>query len=191
MRLPVAVFPILLAASAASAEPQVTGFKNEYLDDFNTTSKQLIQLAEAVPDAKYGWRPGDGVRSVSEVYVHIAAGNFLLLGVTGVKPPADYFLPTGATGKDAVQAVLAQMQKLEKTVTKKDDVVKMLKASLDSVRDHFSSATAADLDQPVEFFGQKTTVRRIYLRIIAHVNEHYGQSIAYARVNGIKPPWSN
>jgi uncharacterized damage-inducible protein DinB len=191
MRLPVAVFPILLAASAASAEPQVTGFKNEYLDDFNTTSKQLIQLAEAVPDAKYGWRPGDGVRSVSEVYVHIAAGNFLLLGVTGVKPPADYFLPTGATGKDAVQAVLAQMQKLEKTVTKKDDVVKMLKASLDSVRDHFSSANAADLDQPVEFFGQKTTVRRIYIRIIAHVNEHYGQSIAYARMNGIKPPWSN
>jgi len=191
MRLPVAVFPILLAASASSAQPQVTGFKNEYLDDFNTTSKQLLQLAEAVPDAKYGWRPGDGVRSVSEVYVHIAAGNFLLLGVTGVKPPADYFLPTGTTGKDAVQAVLAQMQKLEKTITKKDDVVKMLKASLDSVRDHFSSATAADLDQPVEFFGQKTTARRIYLRIIAHVNEHYGQSIAYARVNGIKPPWSN
>jgi uncharacterized damage-inducible protein DinB len=190
MRLPVAVFPILLAASASAQQP-VTGFKNEYLDDFNTTSKQLLQLAEVVPEAKYTWRPGDGVRSVSEVYVHIAAGNFLLLGVTGVKPPADYFLPTGTTGKDAVQAVLAQMQKLEKTIAKKDDVVKMLKASLDSVRDHFSSAAAADLDQPVEFFGQKTTVRRIYLRIIAHVNEHYGQSIAYARVNGIKPPWSN
>jgi uncharacterized damage-inducible protein DinB len=190
MRLSAAFFPLILAASAASAQP-VAGFKNEILDDYNITSKQLVQLAEAVPDSKYGWRPADGVRSVSEVYVHLAAGNFLLLGVTGVKPPADYFLLAGATGKDAVQAVLAQMQKLEKTVTKKDDVVKMLKASLDSVRDHFSSATAADLDQPVEFFGQKTTVRRIYLRIIAHVNEHYGQSIAYARVNGIKPPWSN
>jgi uncharacterized damage-inducible protein DinB len=182
---------VLLAASVAFAQQQVAGFKNEYLDDYNLTSKQLVQLAEAVPDAKYGWRPEDGVRSVSEVYVHLAAGNYLLLGVTGVTPPADYFLPTGSTGKDVIQAVLAQMQKLEKAVTKKDDVVKMLKASLDSVRDHFSSATAADLDKPVEFFGQKTTVRRIYMRIIAHVNEHYGQSIAYARVNGIKPPWSN
>lgn len=191
MRLSVAVFPLILAAASAAFAQPVAGFKNEYLDDYNLTSKQLVQLAEAVPDAKYAWRPGDGVRSVSEVYVHLAAGNFLLLGVTGAKPPADFFLPAGPTDKDVIQAVLAQMQKLEKTVTKKDDVVKMLKASLDSVRDHFSSATAADLDQPVEFFGQKTTVRRIYLRIIAHVNEHYGQSIAYARVNGIKPPWSN
>jgi hypothetical protein len=46
------------------------------------------------------------------------------------------------------------------------------------------------LDQPADFFGERTTVRRIYLRIFAHVNEHYGQSVAYARVNGIVPPWS-
>src|SRR5437773_2376861 len=130
MRLSSIVFPLLLAASAASAQ-QVAGFKNEYLADYNITSKQLVQLAEAVPDAKFAWRPGDGVRSVSEVYVHLAAANFLLLSLTGVKPPADYFPPTASTGREALHALFGQMQKLEKTVASKDDVVKMLKASLD------------------------------------------------------------
>jgi uncharacterized damage-inducible protein DinB len=145
-----------------------------------------------MPANKYSWRPGAGVRSVSEVYVHIANGNFLLLSLTGVKPPAEYFpnLPTDAKGKPDTQAVFKRMGDLEKTVTDKDAVTRMLKSSLDEVRNRFSQLTATDLDQPADFFGEKTTVRRIYLRIFAHVNEHYGQSVAYARVNGLVPPWS-
>jgi hypothetical protein len=129
---------------------------------------------------------------VSEVYVHIANGNFLLLSLTGVKLPAEYFpnLPTGAKGKPDTQAVFKRMGELEKTVTDKDAVTRMLKSSLDEVRNRFSQLTAAELERPADFFGEKTTVRRIYLRIFAHVNEHYGQSVAYARVNGIVPPWS-
>jgi uncharacterized damage-inducible protein DinB len=189
MRLSPVIFPLLLAASAASAQ-QAAGFKNEYIEDYNITARHLLQLAEAIPDAKYAWRPGEGVRSTSEVFVHIATGNFLLLSLTGVKQPAEYFPSTGPAVKDTLQAIFAQMQRLEKTVTSKDQVVKMLRFSLDSVRDHFSSASPGDLDKPVDFFGEKSTVRRVYMRIIAHVNEHYGQSIAYARINGIAPPWS-
>jgi uncharacterized damage-inducible protein DinB len=183
------ILPFLLAATAASAQ-QAAGFKSEYIEDYNITARHLLQLAEAIPDAKYAWRPGEGVRSTSEVFVHIAAGNFLLLGLTGVKRPAEYFPSTGPADKDTLPAIFAQMQKLEKTVTSKDQVVKMLRSSLDSVRDHFSSASPEDLDKPADFFGEKSTIRRIYMRIIAHVNEHYGQSIAYARMNGIAPPWS-
>jgi hypothetical protein len=29
----------------------------------------------------------------------------------------------------------------------------------------------------------------IYLRIIIHANEHMGQLVAYARIDGIVPPW--
>jgi uncharacterized damage-inducible protein DinB len=150
----------------------------------------LDQLSQAIPANKYAWRPGAGVRSASEVYVHIANGNFLLLSLTGVKLPAEYFpnLPTGAKGKPATQAVFKRMGELEKTVTDEDAVTRILKSSLDEVRNRFSQLTAAELDRPTDFFGDKTTVRRIYLRIFAHVNEHYGQSIAYARVNGIVPP---
>ena len=130
---------------------------------------------------------------MSEVYAHIANGNFLLLSLTGLKFPAEYFpnLPTDAKGKPDTQAAFKRMGDLEKTVTDKDAVTRMLKSSLDEARNRFSQLTAADLDRPADFFGEKTTVRRIYLRIFAHVNEHYGQSVAYARVNGIVPPWSH
>jgi hypothetical protein len=168
------------------------GLKAEYLDDFAVTCKHLDQLSHAMPADRYSWRPGPGVRSVSEVYVHIASGNFLLLSLTGVKLPPEYFpsVTAGAKGEPDTQAVFKRMGELEKTVTQKEAVAKMLKSSLDEVQSRFSQLTPAELDRPADFFGENTTVRGIYLRIFAHVNEHYGQSVAYARVNGIVPPWS-
>ena len=168
---------------------EVRGFKNEYLDDFAVTRRQLVQLAHAIPLDKFGWRPAKDVRSIGEVYTHIAAGNYLLLSFTGVKPPLEFYEEAAATGKDPMALVRRNLQ-LEKSVTAKGQVVRMLEASLDAVRDHFSQASDPDLEKPADFFGEKTTVRRIYLRILAHVNEHMGQSIAYARMNGIVPPWS-
>jgi uncharacterized damage-inducible protein DinB len=182
---------LALTATAALAQ-EATGFKAEYLKEFDQTSKNLLQLADAMPADKYGWRPGPGVRSVSEVYVHIATANFLLLGVTGVKLPAEYYpdIKPTAKGEPDYKAIFARTRELEKTVTNKDQVIKMLKESIDAVRDQLTSATQADLDKPEMFFDQKTTVRGLYLRLLAHLNEHYGQSIAYARINGVVPPWS-
>jgi len=184
---------LLLIPSLTAAQGEKSGsLKTEYLDDFAVTCKHLDQLSQAMPADKYSWRPGPGVRSVSEVYVHIASGNFLLLSLTGMKLPAEYFpnVTTDAKGKPDTQAVFKRMGELEKTVTEKDVVTRMLKSSLDEVRNRFSQLTPAELDRPADFFGEKTTVRGVYLRIFAHVNEHYGQSVAYARVNGVVPPWS-
>ena len=182
---------VALTATVALAQ-EATGFKAEYLKEFDQTSKNLLQLADAMPADKYGWRPGPGVRSVSEVYVHLATANYLLLALTGNKLPAEYYpdIKPTAKGEPDLHAIFARTGELEKTVTNKDQVIQMLRASIDAVRDQFSKATQADLEKPTEFFGQKTTVRGIYLRLLAHLNEHYGQSIAYARVNGIVPPWS-
>jgi len=187
-----ALFLLLAVLLSAAQGQNASSLKTEYLGDFAETCKHLDQLSQATPANKYAWRPAAGVRSVSEVYVHIANGNFLLLSLTGVKLPSEYFpnLPVDAKGKPDMQAVFKRMGELEKTVSDKDAVTRMLKSSLDEVRNRFSQLTAAELDQSADFFREKTTVRRIYLRIFAHVNEHYGQSIAYARVNGIVPPWS-
>jgi hypothetical protein len=185
--------PCIAALTLASGLAQeATGFKTEYLNEFDQTSKHLLQLADVMPADKYGWRPGPGVRSVSEVYVHIATGNFLLLGLTGQKLPPEYYpdIKPAADGKPDMKAIFARTGELEKTITNKDQVEQMLKTSIDAVRNQFSNATQADLDKPTTFFGEKTTVRGIYLRLLAHLNEHYGQSIAYARVNAIVPPWS-
>ena len=168
---------------------EVRGFKNEYLDDFAVTRRQLIQLARAMPDGKYEWRPGKDVRSVSEVYVHIAVGNYLLLSLTGVQLPSEYYTAAEAASKDPMILFRRNLE-LEKSVSGKDRVVRILESSLNAVRDQFSKASDADLDKSADFFGEKTTVRRVFLRILAHVNEHMGQSVAYARSNGIAPPWS-
>ena len=136
------------------------------------------------------WRPGPGVRSVSEVYVHIAAGNFLLLEQVAVAPPEDLYGRIQASAGDRPGVMVKRNQELEKTVTGKESVIGMLRRSLDAVREAFTKASDADLNRPSKFFGRDTTARAIYLRILAHLNEHMGQSVAYARVNGVVPPWS-
>jgi uncharacterized damage-inducible protein DinB len=109
-----------------------------------------------------------------------------------VKLPAEYYpdIKPGADGKPDLQAIFARTKQLEQTVTDKDQVIRMLKQSIDAVRAQLTAATPVELDKPETFFNEKTTLRGIYLRLLAHLNEHYGQSIAYARMNGVVPPWS-
>ncbi len=120
---------------------------------------------------KFSWRPAPGVRSIGEVYMHIAIANFYLLSVTGPKEPA-------------VEV------SMEKTVTQKADVIDWLKRSLDAVATARAQLKPADYQRKVTIYGKVVTVDGMYLRIIVHANEHMGQSIAYARMNGIVPPWS-
>ena len=106
--------------------------------------------------------------------MHIAISNFGLLAVTGPKVPSDL------TSTDQ-----------EKTVTDKAEVIRWLTRSLEAVRVTHAGAKPADLRRAVKVEGRDATVDGMYLRIIVHANEHMGQLIAYARVNGITPPWSD
>jgi len=148
------------------------GLWEGYDGEWTHVSKQLIALAEAIPADKYSWRPAPGVRSVSEVFMHIALANFDLLSFTGPKLPPDL------------------KQDMEKTVTKKADVIQWLTRSLDAVKTARAQLKPGDLDRKVKIAGKTVTVDGMYLRIIIHDNEHMGQLVAYARMNGIVPPWS-
>jgi uncharacterized damage-inducible protein DinB len=145
------------------------GYDGEWLH----VSRQLVALADAIPAEKYAWRPGPGVRSTSEVFMHIAIANFGLLHITG---PA---LPAGIGADD-----------MEKSVTAKADVINWLKRSLDAVKTAHASIKPADLHRKVKVNGRDADVDGMYLRIIVHANEHMGQLIAYARMSGVVPPWS-
>jgi uncharacterized damage-inducible protein DinB len=167
-------YPILnVPAAYAQDKFQTEGLWEGYDGEWGHVSQQLIALAEAIPAEKYSWRPAPGVRSVSEVYMHIALANFYLLSVTGPKMPADMT----SIG-------------LEKTVTKKADVIQWLKRSLAAVKTARAQLKPGDLERKVKIQGKTVTVDGMYLRIIVHDNEHMGQLIAYARMNGIVPPWS-
>ena len=157
---------------AATAEAQPAGAGQGWLGEFEHASRQLLQLAEAIPAEKFAWRPAPGVRSISELYMHVAIGNYLLLGLAGVKPPVDL----ATLGKEP-----------EKSLTGKAEVIKFLQGSFDAVR---AAYPTADKQKAVTFFGKDTTVDSVLLRLLVHNHEHMGQAIAYARINGIAPPWS-
>jgi uncharacterized damage-inducible protein DinB len=150
------------------------GLWQGYDGEWGHVSRQLIALAEATPAEKFAWRPAAGVRSVSEVYMHIALANYFLLAATGPK------LPAGLTSETDP----------EKTVTAKADVIDWLKRSLDAVKVAHTTVKPADLQRKVKVNGRDATVDGMYLRIIVHANEHMGQLVAYARMSGVVPPWT-
>lgn len=160
-------------AQAAKHDPQFEGIWEGYDGEWGHVSRQLIALAEAIPADKYTWRPAPGVRSISEVYMHIALANFYLLSVTGPKMPPDI-----------------KSDDMEKTVTSKAEVIGYLKRSLDAVKTAHAQLKPGDLQRQVQIMGKTVPVDGMYLRIIVHANEHMGQLVAYARMNGIVPPWS-
>ena len=154
------VLVLFLTAHALPAQAP-EGIWQGYDGEWKHVSQQLIALAEATPPEKFSWRPAAGVRSTSEVYMHIVDANFYLLSVTGPKMPADLTEDMG------------------KTVTSKPEVIAWLKRSLEAVKTAHAAETPKDLQR-----------KGMYLRIIIHANEHMGQLIAYARMTGVVPPWS-
>ena len=166
------LFSLLCVLPVFAQEVPSSGFRAEFLRQLDEVSGKLLELAQAVPAEKYSWRPGEGVRSVSEVYVHIASGNYFLMKFIGINPPADF-------NRD-----------MEKTITEKAQVIEAMKKSFDHVRQAVLKTSDADLEKGVELFGQNTTYRDVFFTLAMHLHEHLGQSIAYARMNGVVPPWS-
>lgn len=165
---------LLLAGALTLPAQQIldTGLWQGYDGEWGYTSRQLLLLADAIPAEKFAWRPAPGVRSVSEVIMHIAQSNYALLAFTGPRMPAELDVPE---------------KRLPAT---KAEVLDWLKKSLESVRAAHLKVTPAELRRKVTIVGRSAEADGIYLRILVHANEHMGQLVAYARMNGITPPWS-
>lgn len=163
---------IAFAMGSALAQTAPEGIWQGYDGEWRHVSRQLLALAEATPAEKFTWRPTPGVRTTSEVYMHIATANFSLLSRTGPPMPAD--LKSG----------------IDKTVTAKAEVIGWLRRSLEAVKTERAKLKPADLQRPIKLNDREASVDGMYLRIIVHANEHMGQLIAYARMSGVVPPWS-
>jgi uncharacterized damage-inducible protein DinB len=155
-----------------TASPPVpkSGVRAELLHDLDDLQKKILTLATAMPADKYSWRPGLGVRSVSEVYMHMAGGNYTLVSFVGDKPMLD--------------------TRSYERVTEKPRVVEELRRSFDYLRNAIINTSDADLDKPIRMFGNDSTERAAFMMALNHLHEHLGQSVAYARMNGVVPPWS-
>ena len=147
-------------------------FKQSFLYQLGETEKKLVSLAEAIPQEKYSWRPEEGVRSIGEAFMHEAGANVFFMTFVGTKPPAG-FDPKG-----------------EKTVTEKAKIIQAMKDSFAHVRSTVTAMTDEDLQKGGNLMGHPATYESILFFFSDHMHEHLGQLIAYARMNGIVPPWS-
>jgi uncharacterized damage-inducible protein DinB len=166
-------------------------FQREYLGELEIPSKQVLELAEAVPEEAYDWRPAEDARSFAAVLVHIAVGNLMLLYRAGVHS-AEVTRLCGSLACDDPEQWLRLVRKsvgMEKTITSKDAVLSLLRGSFDAVKTAVRSMKPEEMERPRELWNEETTYGRVCLRILAHADEHMGQAIAYARVMGFRVPW--
>jgi len=167
----------LSLAIPASASAQLMGDMHR---DVNDVQKKFTDLAKAIPEPAYSWRP-TGARSVGEVLLHIAADNYLIPVSMGKPAPAS----TGISATDFKTAETFEKRKLTK-----DQIIAELDASFKHLHEAMGLTTDANLNENIKFFGQDWSRQRAMLATVTHLHEHLGQMIAYARSNNVAPPWS-
>ncbi|HMC54287.1 MAG TPA: DinB family protein [Gemmatimonadaceae bacterium] len=179
-----AAFSIATLAAPSSLAAQLPNadaageVRKQFLADIDTLHSKFVALANAFPADKYAWRPGVGVRSVGETFQHVAA-EFYVWG------PMAY----GGTRATVIQAGREGMQKWE-AASAKEEVLKNLNAGHDYIKQQIGAMDIGKLTGTQKLFGQDMTIIQTSIIMTADLHEHLGQLIAYARMNGIKPPWS-
>ena len=169
----------LMAGPGVAQQP--AGLMADLLRDVSQVQEKLVGLANAMPEANYGWRPGQGVRSVGEVFQHVAADNYLIPALLGTAPPA-------STGIKADN--YKTVQDYETRKADRATIIADLEKSFAHLKKTMGETPAAKLGDEASFFGQKMTLQQAWILATTHLHEHLGQAIAYARSNGIVPPWS-
>ena len=166
-----------LALSLLALPAGAQTLQSEMATDVRAVGEKFVSLAEAMPQSSYDWRPAEGVRSVSEVFMHIAAANMgLPANFMDVTPPDGY-------AQDWFRGA--------EQISDKADVVRHLRTSFDHLAATLEGLTDEQLEQSINVFGRDTNWLGAALLTETHTHEHLGQAIAYARVNGVTPPWSS
>lgn len=157
----------------APAVAPTSGPRLEFLDEVSFYEQRYLRLAEAIPADKYNWRPAEGVRTIGEVYMHIASSNYGYARMLGTPPPAGFDPKTlAATSGD------------------KTKVMQTLKDSFLHFRNAILAVKDSELDKEIKTPRGQTTIRGAFFMMTGHFGEHLGQSIAYARSIGVVPPWT-
>ena len=173
---PLALLLTLAFATSASAQ----GLMAEMHRDVNDVQKKFTDLAKAIPEASYAWRPS-GARSIGEVLLHVASDNYLIPVMMGKPIPASVAISASD---------MKTLETYEKRKLTKDQIIAELDASFAHLHAAMGLTTDANLTQNINFFGQQWSRQRAMLMTVTHLHEHLGQMIAYARSNNIAPPWS-
>ena len=170
---PINATPASAQSHAGHAAQAADPMRDELMMQFEASMEKFIALAKAMPADKFTWAPGQGVMPVGHVYMHVARYNYAYPSQNmGVALPAGVKL-------DGMEDIRA-----------KDEVVRALEASHAYVKNAIAAKTPAQLSAKTKLYGRDVQQYAVLVQLVSHMNEHLGQSIAYARMNGIVPPWS-
>jgi len=161
-------------ATGEDKTPPSYDMKAQALVDLQDLHKRMVALAQAIPADKYSWRPEAGSRSVSEVFLHVTAANHNI--------PT---MMTGVTGDESFKA-----KGFETSTTDKAKIVEELDKSFAFAEAAVGAMSNADFARPEKKLGPDANSGDVVYILVTHNHEHFGQSIAYARMNGITPPWT-
>ncbi|MBT8381459.1 MAG: DinB family protein [Ignavibacteriaceae bacterium] len=166
---------LLVAPNPVSAEKPISqpAFVHEYLGQTDFIEGRLSQLLGAMTQDQMSWAPADGIRNCGQIYLHVTEANHMLAGFM--------------KGEE----MKGERGAMEKSITDKDEILKAMKKSFDAVRDAAGNLTEEELNKMVQTpFGMEMSMRNFMITLLSHSHEHLGQGIAYARMNGVAPPWS-
>lgn len=175
------VLLLALASAPAAAQQPAAGLVGDLVTDIEEVEGKLLGLARAIPDEKWGWRPAEGVRSVHEVFKHVVADNYLIPAMAGTAAPAE----TGIRG-DAYQTALD----FENRPLTRVETIAQLESSFAHLKAALRATSESAMNETVALGRNQASKRYLWLLAATHVHEHLGQMIAYARSNGVVPPWS-
>ena len=152
--------------------------RKQFLADLDTLQSKFLALAEAIPANKYSWRPAKGVRSVGEAFMHVASEFYVFA-------PMAY----GAARSPLIPRGQDSFKKFESMSTK-DDVLKHLKEGFAYTKQSITGIDEGQLTGSRKLFGGDHNIIETSFAMTDDLHEHLGQLIAYARMNGVTPPWS-
>ena len=170
------------SGAAQDAGDEMASSNSDVVALVDVAQGKLAALAGAMSDEQWAWRPMDGVRSTSEVLMHISFANYFLPTMLGVEAPDEFTVTMGPEGP-------VGMAEWEATSDRKE-VMSHLAGSFDHVKSALAGVPADRMDDEMNVFGQTMTVRGFGVFLTTHLHEHLGQLVAYARTNGVVPPWS-
>jgi DinB superfamily len=162
-------------SDAANADHTAPSYdmKAQSLADLQGVQKKFVDLANAIPADKITWRPSADSRSFAEVFLHVAGERYGILGLMGVAPPA------GFDGKT-----------FEKSTTDRAQIVAELNKSWEFAQKAINGMSNADFAKLLPKLGPQANAGDVVYILVADAHEHLGQLAAYARVNGLVPPWT-
>ena len=167
--------PAQSSDAAATADHTAPSYdmKGQSLLDLQGVQKKFVDLANALPENKFTWRPSADSRSFAEVFLHVAGERYGIMGLMGATPPA------GFEGKN-----------FDKSTTDKTKIIAELNKSWDFTEKAINGMSNADFARAIPKLGPQANAGDVVYILVADAHEHLGQSVAYARENAIVPPWT-